>query len=140
MFYTAQCLSTSEEIASPWAASPVVGLACTIVGKCLPFMVVKSPNLVSSATPFSELQVAPNSHHLMPFRLSLHPWHNFNRNPFIKPKRSHRNYHSSLLYADSGAVVVNKPPGLVCQLGDDGQSKNNSRSGNGDFKELLTGT
>lgn len=76
----------------------------------------------------------------MPFRLSLHPWHNFNRNPFIKPKRSHRNYHSSLLYADSGAVVVNKPPGLVCQLGDDGQSKNNSRSGNGDFKELLTGT
>ncbi|KAK7677184.1 hypothetical protein QCA50_019893 [Cerrena zonata] len=43
-----------------------------------------------------------------------------------------------LLYVDSGAVIINKPPNLVCQLGEEGQSQNNRGSDHGDFKSLLT--
>ena len=55
------------------------------------------------------------------------------------PAIGKRNYNSSVLYVDSGAVIVNKPPGLVCQLGDDEQSKTGLKTADGGFKELLTG-
>ena len=83
----------------------------------------------------------PYFHHRARMLSKLHPC----RSTWFKslPKYSvvsKRNYNSSLLYVDSGAVIVNKPPGLVCQLGDDEQSKTGLKTADGGFKELLTGT
>ncbi|CAL1697777.1 unnamed protein product [Somion occarium] len=52
-------------------------------------------------------------------------------------QRTQRRYTSSLLYVDKGAVVVNKPPGLVCQLGHNEESRTQRKPNEGDFETLL---
>ena len=112
----------------------VEGLA--LYGKHCPKIRKRKHKLSGSAT-----FPTPNFHHRARMLSKLHPC----RSTWFKflpkyPAVSKRNYNSSLLYVDSGAVIVNKPPGLVCQLGDDEQSKTGLKTADGGFKELLTGT